>query len=147
MESTGTRLSHFYCGQQMLTPFRYFTLPQPLMATLGTVGLTAFRDAITAEGLETQLAETAGVTIFAFKTSDAIVVREHTITGTFAYTEDLLNIKTFTADSGATLTITSVNGQTLVNGVPIIRSDIIIKNGVVHELQGVIYPIPSKPPI
>jgi len=115
---------------------RYFSLPQPLIPSLSAVGLTAFRDAIVAQGLEAQLSGSPGVTIFAFKASDAIVVREYTITGTFAYSADLLDRKTFTADSGAALTITSVNGKTLVNGVPIIRSDIIIKNGVVHELQG-----------
>lgn len=121
--------------------FRYFTLPQLVIPTLEHLGLTTFRDAIAREGLVSKLSDTPGVTIFAFKSnsSDAILVAEHTITNQVAYTQELLDYKTFTADSGTTLTITMVGGFTFVNGVRIIKSDIIIKNGVVHQLERVIF--------
>ena len=88
-----------------------------------------------------KLSDTPGVTIFAFESnsSDAISVAEHTITNEVTYTQDLLDYKTFTVDSGTTLTITMVDGFTFVNGVRIIKSDIIIKNGVVHQLERVIF--------
>lgn len=144
MELTGAILQLSISHPANYSAYRYFTLPRPLIETLGLVGLAVFRDAIISAGLEQRLSDTPGVTIFAFNNTDSISVEEHTITGTFAYTPELFNRKSFTSDAGTALEITAADGDLFVNGVRIIKGNIIIKNGVVHQLEGVIIHLVSS---
>jgi uncharacterized surface protein with fasciclin (FAS1) repeats len=120
-----------------------FALPEPLFESLHAVGLTGFCDAINTAGLGNKLSETPGVTIFAFESASsdtaATTVAEHTISTGFEFTPDLLNKRSFRSDAGTKLEITRQGSTTFVNGVRIIRSDIVIKNGVVHQLERVLF--------
>ena len=123
--------------------YRYFTLPRPLPETLTGAGLTAFRDAADAAGLTAALADTPAVTIFApqnaaFAGAAKIDVREYTISGKLELSPDLFSFTPFTSDAGTEIRITFQNGALYFNGVKIIRTDIITKNGVVHVLESAV---------
>ncbi|KAA8912301.1 hypothetical protein FN846DRAFT_933461 [Sphaerosporella brunnea] len=123
----------------------YFTLPKPLFESLTTVGLTEFRDAIVAQGFKKKLSETPGVTIFAPRhCPDKIDISSHVITNGFlGFLPELYDqsarqnpIKT---DSGIPIRVTLKDGVFYVNGVRIIRSNIIVQNGVVYEIEKPLY--------
>ncbi|KAI5846654.1 FAS1 domain-containing protein [Tricharina praecox] len=116
------------------------TLPRPLPETLQTLGLDTFHAAITAAGREDKLDNTPGVTIFAPANSslhgdDTIDVDAHTISDGFFFLPELFDQSPHRSDAGTTLTMTFSEGSFYVNGVRIIKSDISIKNGVVHVIE------------
>jgi len=128
----------------------FFTLPSPLDDTLDTLGFKVFQDAVDSEGLKEKLSETPAMVIFAF--ADHTVhgkfeVKEHTISGFLGYTPELIDGGQFTSDAGTTLTVKFKDGDVFVNGIRIVKSDIIIKNGVIHQLEGPLSTKPSKKPV
>ncbi|TPE45569.1 fasciclin domain-containing protein [Pontibacter mangrovi] len=52
--------------------------------------------------------------------------------------KDLKEGQTIKAVCGSPITVYRKGGQTLINGVPLQRTDIEAKNGVIHELGGVL---------
>lgn len=122
----------------MLIPDRFPTLPSPLSAALTTAGLTKFRSAVKAAGLVKSLSDTPRVTIFAPQNSGirpGFKVLQHTITGDLHLSPDLFSNQPFTSDAGTQITVTFNNGALYANGIKIIRTDLITKNGVVHVLE------------
>lgn len=112
--------------------------------TLDKLGFKVFRDAITKAGLKEKLSETPQEVIFVF--ADDTVhgkfdVKAHTITGFPGYLPELVDGGSFTSDAGTTLTIKFKDGDVYVNDVRIVKSDITIKNGVMHQLEGVSLPV------
>jgi len=129
----------------------FFSLPAPLYDTLNTLGFKVFRGAIDKEGLKEKLSETPAMVIFAFaddKVDGKFEVKEHTISGFLGYTPELVDGGQFTSDAGTSLTVTFKDGDVFVNDVRIVKSDIIIKNGVIHQLEKPLSTKPSeKPPV
>ncbi|KAF8244321.1 FAS1 domain-containing protein [Wilcoxina mikolae CBS 423.85] len=118
----------------------FFGMPSPLTSTLTSLGLTTFRDGIIATGLEEKLNDTPAMTIFAFANDaidgdDTFNVNEHTITSLLGYSPELVDTGPFTSDAGTKITVKFSGGSVFVNGIRIIKSDITMKNGVVHQLE------------
>jgi uncharacterized surface protein with fasciclin (FAS1) repeats len=117
-------------------------MPNPFISTLTSLDLTTFRDAVVAAGLEEKLNDTPAMTIFTFA-NDAISsdetfnVNEHTITNLLGYSPELVDTGPFTSDAGTKITVTFSGGSIFVNGIRIVKTDIIMKNGVVHQLEKV----------
>ena len=110
-----------------------------MIETLTTVGLTQFRDEIISEGLDKELSKRAGITVFAPTNGSwegDISVKKHVVSQ-FLYTQELLDQSPHTSDAGTEIKITQKDGIYYVNGVRIVQHDIVIKNGVVHEIEKV----------
>jgi hypothetical protein len=110
------------------------------MDSLSAVGLDDFRNEIIASGLEETLSETPGVTIFAPSnfTSGAFNISTHVITNGFlGFLPQLFDTTGLRTDSGLPISLTFEDGMFYINGIRIIRADIIVKNGVVYEIEQV----------
>jgi uncharacterized surface protein with fasciclin (FAS1) repeats len=114
------------------------------MESLSAVGLDTFRDEIIASGLEHKLSKTPGVTIFAPSNSTKdytgdIDISSHTITNGFlGFLPELFDQTGLETDSGLPIEVTLEDGIFYVNGIRIIRANIIVKNGVVYEIEKVV---------
>ena len=121
---------------------RYFTTPILLSESLCKLGADTFLEAIREAGKECELDELTRTTFFAPLNPTSDCVDDAVVADFLGYTTDL-TCGTLTAKSGAKIEITqSDDGTFYVNGDPIVKSDIVLKNGVVHFVDNV-----SKPHI
>jgi uncharacterized surface protein with fasciclin (FAS1) repeats len=110
------------------------------MDSLSAVGLDNFRNEVITSGLEETLSETPGVTIFAPSnfTSGNFNISTHVITNGFlGFLPELFHTTGLRTDSGLPIRVTLEDGIFYINGVRITRADIIVKNGVVYEIEQV----------
>ncbi|KAF8252054.1 hypothetical protein K440DRAFT_636236 [Wilcoxina mikolae CBS 423.85] len=118
----------------------FVALPRPLLESLSLLGFTTFIDVITSSGVKQQLSQTPAMTIFTFAnpsnaTSVNININEYTITGYLGTSPELVGQMSLQNDAGATLHFKYHGGFLYVNGCRVVRSDILIKNGVLHQLE------------
>ncbi|KAF8544162.1 hypothetical protein BDD12DRAFT_801508 [Trichophaea hybrida] len=117
---------------------RFFDLPLPLIDSLSILGLTTFIDAITAGRLTQKLSDTTAMTIFAFQnfpTTPSVNINEYTITGFLGFSPGFTEEGSLVSDAGTKLKFSFYHGSYFVNGIRIIRTDMTIKNGVLHLLE------------
>jgi hypothetical protein len=69
----------------------------------------------------------------------AQILEYHVINGTVGYSSSLTN-STLTTLSGGSVTITVENGTVYVNSARVIVPDVLVANGVVHVIDGVLNP-------
>ncbi|KAI1454187.1 FAS1 domain-containing protein [Annulohypoxylon moriforme] len=131
------------------------SIPQNVSDTLSNANLTAAEGAIQTANLTDTIIDTHNVTIFA-PNNDAFaaigsiignlssddltsIVGYHVINGSVNYSTNLKN-STANAVNGKKLTITVDNGTVYVNSAKVTVPDILIANGVVHVIDGVLNP-------
>ncbi|KAI1204602.1 FAS1 domain-containing protein [Annulohypoxylon truncatum] len=130
-------------------------VPQNVSDTLSNSNLTAAEGAINTANLTDTIIDTHNVTIFApnndaFEAIGSIIgnlssddltsiVGYHVINGSVNYSTDLKN-STANAVNGEKLTITVNNGTIWVNSAKVTVPDILLANGVVHVIDGVLNP-------
>lgn len=68
------------------------------------------------------------------------VLTYHVVAGEKLALADLADGTVLTTLQGDTLTITKSGDQTLVNGIPVVASDVQATNGVIHVISGVLVP-------
>lgn len=68
------------------------------------------------------------------------VLMYHVVAGEKLALADLAGGTVLTTLQGDTLTITKSGDQTLVNGIPVVASDVQATNGVIHVISGVLVP-------
>lgn len=68
------------------------------------------------------------------------VLTYHVVAGEKLALADLADGTVLTTLQGGTLTITKSGDQTLVNGIPVVVSDVNATNGVIHVISGVLVP-------
>ncbi|KAF8243421.1 hypothetical protein K440DRAFT_637378 [Wilcoxina mikolae CBS 423.85] len=114
-------------------------LPYELSETLSDKGLTGFLEAIKRENLVHKLDDCPGITVFApLNPSKDCNVKARVVFDFTAYSPDLVPGASFEAASGANLTISKgPDGSLCVNGEKIVKSDVLVKNGVVHFVDNV----------
>ena len=102
---------------------------------------THFYDAVVAAKLLDKFENSPGVTVFApvGEIPSDLNPNTHIISNFLGYTPNLLPGKTYPADSGARIDITfGPSGERLVNGKRLVKPNVVMKNGVVHFIEGVI---------
>lgn len=125
-------------------------------ATKAYTDLEAFVGAAFSINLEQIFADTPNVTLFiprnaAFQavagaldslSSDALgrVLKYHMVPGMVVPSSSLSNNLTLTTAAGGTLSVTRFNNDIFVNSAQIIQTDVLIANGVVQMLDGVLNP-------
>lgn len=122
---------------------RFFDLPLPLIDSLSVFGFNTFIDAITSSGLEQKLSDSPAITIFAFPNSrntSSVNLNEYTVTGYLGFSPVFEDQGKLLSDAGTTLEFSFSHGSYFVNGIRIIRTDVILKNGVLHLLEKVRFP-------
>lgn len=116
-----------------------------MTSTLQTIGATKFLDALNTAKLGASSDAEGQITIFAPNDAafvnqpplDASGINHHTVTGTALYSTLLLDGTKSTSLAGDSLYTTIVRGQTFINCVPILASDLLASGGVVHTVGGV----------
>ncbi|KAI0884035.1 FAS1 domain-containing protein [Annulohypoxylon maeteangense] len=131
------------------------SIPQNVSDTLSNSNLTAAEGAIQTANLTDSIIGTQNVTIFA-PNNDAFaaigsitgnlsaddlkdVIGYHVLNGSVNYSTNLRN-STANAINGKKLTITVENGTIYVNSAKVTVPDILLANGVVHVIDGVLNP-------
>ncbi|KAL2195196.1 FAS1 domain-containing protein [Corynascus similis CBS 632.67] len=131
------------------------TIPKSLTNTLIAGGLTAAVGALRRASIEDTLNEASDVTIFA-PTNDAFnaigslvnsmtleqltsVLNYHVVRGKVLYSELLTGGSELTSQ-GASVNFRVQNGALFVNSAKVVISDILVGNGVVHVVDGVLNP-------
>jgi len=135
-------------SNQVSGPFKYdfgmiygvdrrFSLAGAADKTLTDSGLGSFLAAVEAAGLKDFINTQPSVTLMVPTNSDGINVREHIIQNPMAlgYISEFYAKQTLQTLAGTTVKISQKNGIWLFNGVRIISSDIITKNGVIHTIE------------
>lgn len=131
------------------------TIPESDAATAAAANLTALTGALTQAKLVSTVDSLHDVTIFApsnaafqaigstvgnLSTAQlAQILEYHVINGTVGYSSSLTN-STLMAVSGGSVTITVENGTVYVNSARVIVPDVLVANGVVHVIDGVLNP-------
>jgi len=131
------------------------TLPQSPSDTALAAGLTAIVGALNATNLTSTVDELEDVTIFAPSNAAfasiasalanltteqaASILQYHVVQGTVGYSSMLSNT-TLATVGGGEVTITVMNGTVYVNSAKVITADVLVANGVVHVIDGVLNP-------
>ncbi|KAH8748595.1 FAS1 domain-containing protein [Hyaloscypha finlandica] len=131
------------------------TIPESDAATATAANLTALAGALTQANLVSTVDSLHDVTIFApsnaafqaigsavgtLSTAQlAQILEYHVINGTVGYSSSLTNSTLMTV-SGGSVTITVENGTVYVNSARVIVPDVLVANGVVHVIDGVLNP-------
>ncbi|AEO63091.1 uncharacterized protein THITE_2141256 [Thermothielavioides terrestris NRRL 8126] len=131
------------------------TIPGSLTDTLVADGLTAALGALRRAGIESVLNLASDVTVFvptngAFSAVgslvDAMTVEQltavldyHVVQGKVLYSQLIAGGTALTAQ-GATVNFRVMNGSLFVNSARVVAADILVANGVVHVLDGVLNP-------
>jgi len=134
---------------------KILTLPESDAATAIAANLTSLAGALTATNLVSTVDGLSDVTIFApdnaaFAAIGSAVgnlttaqlsgiLTYHVVKGTVGYSS-LLSNTTLTTVNGATVRITIENGQVFVNSARVVTPDVLVANGVVHVIDGVLNP-------
>ncbi|RDW75373.1 hypothetical protein BP6252_06515 [Coleophoma cylindrospora] len=147
----------------------FFTIPTLLSSTLQTInGVAQFANAT-----DSSLSSFDFVpSITAFVTSDSAfatalrcsqgstakinplaLLRANIVTGSVAYSPQLVDGAFFRSTYGEDITVSVINGTKYVNNAPVVEEDIVIQNGVVHIIGGLVSdeglicpPTPSSAP-
>lgn len=139
-----------------------FTLPRPLSKTLPILGAERFLTALEKAGILSSLEGTESITVFAptdavlknVGTLSAAQLRQYVVVGfSPAYTPIMAHGQTYRTLAGGLVTVTVRDGIVSINGAQIMASDAIIKNGVVHTIDKLLFtpatvtPAPSTVPV
>lgn len=116
-------------------------VPQRCSFTIGSLGYNNFLSAISAAGLSGSIDQQT-TTLFAYRddvftsAADKSVktLQQHIVPNFIGYTPSLAGIKTLTTAANTTLKVSQRNGQYFINESPIVKSNVICNNGVVHTL-------------
>jgi uncharacterized surface protein with fasciclin (FAS1) repeats len=136
---------------------RFLVLPESPSDTLTTANLTSLRGALNDTNLIEAVDTTPDVTIFApsnqafqdigsalanLSVEDiSNILTYHVINGTIGYSSGLENGTTLTTLNGQNLTITvGDEGRIFVNSARVTVADVIVANGIVHVIDGVLNP-------
>ena len=122
----------------------FFTLFGELGSSLQQTNGTAFAKALSRSGTLDSLSETPRITLFVpldsalqGQTLDAASLKRYVLLNTLA-TFASLKAGFYTTSSGDSVNVTSnADGSFSVNNAPIVRSNVMIKNGVIHYIDGV----------
>jgi uncharacterized surface protein with fasciclin (FAS1) repeats len=134
---------------------RVLTLPQNISTTAVAANLTSIAGALTQADLVATVDGLSDVTVFvpnnaAFQaigsalpnlTMEQItsILTYHVVEGTVAYST-LLSNTTIASVEGTDLTITIIGDEVFVNSAQVIVPDVLVANGVVHVIDGVLNP-------
>lgn len=112
----------------------FFTFPRLLSETLDDAGAASFLAAIEAEELGDRLDTTPRITVFAplSQLATGQTAGEQVVFDFLGYTPRLVPGATY-----GNVTITKVDGIFFANGRRIVKSDVPIKNGVLHYVDDV----------
>lgn len=126
---------------------KYFTVPQLLSASAEALGLTTFNTLAASSNLASELDSTPSITVFipsneAFAAANLSqptaatigLLRGLVVRGFVGYLPLLNDGARLVTESGSTLTITRQGTDVFVNGVRIVKPNIILRNGVAHVL-------------
>lgn len=131
------------------------TIPQSDSATAVAANLTSLAGALTQASLVNTVNSLKDVTIFAPSNAAfaaigsalgnlttaqlTSILTYHVVSGTVGYSTGLTNT-TLTTVNGETLKITIENGAVYVNSARVVTPDVLVANGVVHVIDGVLNP-------
>lgn len=132
------------------------TIPQSVSDTALLAGLTGLAGALVATDLVETIDTTPDVTIFA-PTNSAFeqigsalgeltpeqataILGYHVINGSVAYSSLLENGSSVESSTGQPLNITIIDGEVFVNSARVVAADVLVANGVVHLIDGVLNP-------
>ena len=134
---------------------RVLTIPKNISDTAIAANLSAVAGALTESKLLPNLTSERNITAFvpnnrAFANIGSIlanasetdlqdILKYHIVNDTLGYSSDLKN-GTLTASDGEKLNIAIYNGTVYVNEAKVIIPDVLISNGVVHVIDGVLNP-------
>ncbi|PWW73280.1 FAS1 domain-containing protein [Tuber magnatum] len=116
-------------------------VPKRCSFTINSLGYKNFQAALAEAGL-TATIDQSTTTLFSYaddvftSTADKSpnTLKQHIVPGFIAYSPVLDDVKTLTTAANTTLKVSYKNGQYFINNSPIIRSNVICNNGVVHTL-------------
>ncbi|RPA90553.1 FAS1 domain-containing protein [Choiromyces venosus 120613-1] len=116
-------------------------VPKRCSVTINSLGYTNFQNALTSAGLLATI-DMSTTTLFAYDDSvftasadkSAATLKQHIVPNFIAYTPTLDTVQVLTTAGNATLKVSFKNGQYFINDSPIVRSNSICNNGVVHTL-------------
>jgi len=136
-----------YCSGAIRTVDNFFTLFGDLPTTLAQTNGTAFSAALSQADTLTSLSNTARITVFVptdaalqGQTLDANTLKRYILFDTLATTTTLAN-GGLTSSSGENVNVTVLaDGTYTVNNVKISGQNVMIKNGVVHYIDG-LFPV------
>lgn len=130
----------------MILSDSFFTLPQDLSTTLRGTNGGEFEKFLSSSGQLGNLTNSERMTIFALTDSavasagsqlTTAALDQHVVRGFLGYTPDLVSGQVINTGGGGKIVVTIVGGNYFVNGLKIVRSNVIMKNGVVHYVEGV----------
>ncbi|MCJ1282041.1 hypothetical protein MMC26_001364 [Xylographa opegraphella] len=132
------------------------TVPQTIAATAEAAGLSAIAGALTDTKLVDAVDNMMDVTVFvpnnaAFQAIGSAVgnlsmaqlssiLEYHVINGTVAYSTDLMSGMMIKTMNGNNVTVSMMNGSYFVNSAKVVTPDVLVANGVVHVIDGVLNP-------
>ena len=132
------------------------TVPAKISVTAEAAGLSAIAGALTDTKLVDAVDDLMDVTVFvpdnaAFQAIGSAVgnltiaqltsiLEYHVINGTVAYSSLLMNNSMIPTLQGNNVTITMLNGSVFVNSAKVVQADVLVANGVVHVIDGVLNP-------
>lgn len=131
------------------------TIPASDSATATAANLTSLAGALTAADLVSTVDGLSDVTIFAPSneafaaissatsnlTTEQLtsILTYHVVTGTVGYSSSLSNTTIATVNGGS-VTISVIDGAVFVNSAQVVIADVLVANGVVHVIDGVLNP-------
>lgn len=132
------------------------SIPPNLTVALTEGNLTALAGAATQANLVQALSDIQQLTLFAPNNEAFAAVADvasgltveqltavlgyHVIDGTVVYSSDIVNGTEVKTLQGSDLTITVRDGSVYVNDAKVVKPDVLVKNGVVHVIDGVLIP-------
>lgn len=138
------------------------TLPQSVSDTALLAGLTGLAGALVATDLVETVDTTPDVTIFAPTNSAfeeigsalaaltpeqaSAILGYHLVNGTVAYSSLLENGSMIESSTGQQLNISIFDGEVFVNSARVVAADVLVANGVVHLIDGVLNPNSTAAP-
>lgn len=122
----------------------FFTLFGDLASTLDKTNGTAFANALIEAGTLDSLSNTPRITVFVpndavlqGQTLDADALKRYVLPDTLATTPSL-SAGSYKTSAGDSVNVTSnADGSLSVNNATIVKSDVMIKNGVIHYIDNV----------
>lgn len=135
---------------------RVLTIPQNLVSTAVEAGLSALVGAVTVADLGPTLLDLENITVFAPNnaafseiasatenlTTEALasILQGHVVQGTVAYSSTLSNMTIETVDGNSVNITVTGNGTVYVDNARVVIPNVLIANGVVHVIDGVLNP-------
>jgi len=116
-------------------------VPQRCSFTINSLGYSNFQAALAAAGLSAAIDQST-TTVFAYANDvftsaanqSAKTLQQHIVPNFIAYTPSLVGVTTLTTAANTTLKVSRRGGQYFINESPIVKSNVICNNGVVHTL-------------